>query len=158
MDRKSVTLILFLTLVWLVLSEGFSLSAATTGLIVGTAAVLLHRKYIPLTPIWGVKLFKLVLYPFYLIGQIYLAGFQAIRLVLFGSKVEILDIKTNISSDLMRVALVNSITLIPGTISLNLNGDTITLLWMRKKELPPDTNVGDLIKGNLEKRIIKAER
>jgi len=148
----------------MILSEGFSIITLAVGMAVGAVCYFARKKFIPLEPVRHVKFLRLILYLFYLIGQIYLAGFNAIKLVLFGSRVEIVKIKTKITNDLLRVTLANSITLTPGTISLDLTGDNITVLWLREnKELsvdanPADSNPGDLIKGNLEKKLIKAER
>ena len=159
MTKNSIYVIVVLTLVWVILSENVSLLTVATGIVLGAACELYCRKYLPFGSITGVKFLTLSLYPIYLIGQIYLAGFNAIKLLLTGSRMEIVEIKTNIKHNLLRVALANSITLTPGTIALRLEDDTITVLWLRKKEtLSPDTDISELIKGNLEKRLIKAER
>ena len=159
MIKKNILLVLLLAFIWIILSENFSILTAALGLAVGIGCTMIRRRYIPLTPVRGINYLKLALYPLYLAGQIYLAGFNAIKLILRGSKVEIVEIKTAIKNDFLRVTLANSITLTPGTISMDLNDDTITVLWLRDNEsLPPDADIGDLIKGNLEKRIIKAER
>ena len=155
---KNALLVLVLVLVWIILSEGLSLLSVGAGLLVGIACSLIRRKYLPLSPIRGVRFFRLALYPLFLIGQIYLAGFNAIKLLLFGSSVEIVTIKTSLKHDLLRVALANSITLTPGTISLDLEEDRITVLWLREPgPLPEGDDPDSLIKGKLEKMLAPGE-
>ena len=159
MIKKNILLVLLLALIWIILSENFSILTAAAGIAVGIGCTIIRRKYIPLNPVGGINFLRLALYPIYLIGQIYLAGFNAIKLILTGSKVEIVEIKTSIKNDFLKVTLANSITLTPGTISMDLNDDKITVLWLRENTgLPPDADPGELIKGNLERRIIRAER
>ena len=99
------------------------------------------------------------MYPFYLIGQIYLAGFSAIKLILSQPKVDIVQVKTSVTNEFLKVILANSITLIPGTVSLDLKDETITVLWLREKTSGPEDldNAGELIKGDLEKMLLKTQ-
>ena len=156
---KNILLVLLLVLVWIILNESFTLLSLVIGILAGAGCIIISRKYIPLNPISGLKLSSLLLYPFYLIGQIYLAGFNAIKLILSHPMVEITEIKTVIKNDFLQVLLANSITLTPGTLSLALKNDSITVLWLReKRELLDNENPGEIIKGGLEKKLIKAER
>jgi len=74
--------------------------------------------------------------------------------------VEIVEIKTTLSSLFLRTVLVNSITLVPGSVSLDLKGDIITVLWLKKKDAAPEytENAGELIKGGMERLLLKAQK
>ena len=159
MSKRSIFLILILTLVWVVLSENITPVSLISGLIISIICTLLCRKFLPFEPIRGVKIHKLLFYPLYLILQIYISGLHAIKLIVFKSKVEIVEIKTALKQDILRVALANSITLTPGTISLRLRDDKITVLWLRDtKPGAKNENIDDTIKGKMEKKLIKAEK
>ena len=169
MVLNNVFIVLLLAFIYIILSEVFSLMSLAIGLALGLICTYVRKKFIPLGSVRAVNFPSLVFYFFYLIGQIYIAGFNAIKLIISSSSVEIVKVKTKINNDLLRVTLANSITLTPGTISLDLKDDTITVLWLRENKTPSpdmdpsysnpaDSNPGDLIKGNLEKILIKAER
>ena len=158
MSKNSILLIILLTLAWSVLNERQSVFTLLVGIVLSTACVYYCHKFLPLSTITGVNFLRLLMYPFYLIGQIYLAGFHAIKLILTGGKVSIVEIKTELSNDFLKVILVNSITLIPGTVSLGLNDETITVLWLRRKTNSSEDNAEDILKGNLEKKLLKAQR
>ena len=159
MNKNSIYLITLLTIVWIVLCEELSVPAVATGIVISAGCVYFCRKYLPLTTITGVKFLELGIYPFYLIGQIYLAGFDAIKLIIKGAKVDVVKVNTKITNEFLRVILANSITLTPGTVSLELNGETITILWLRDKASGSRdmNNAGELIKGKLERKLLKTQ-
>ena len=159
MNKNSIYLITLLTLVWVVLCEELSVRVVATGIVTSAGCICFCRKYLPLSTITGVNFLKLGMYPFYLIGQIYLAGIDAIKLIIKGAKVDIIEVKTKITNDFLRVILANSITLTPGTVSLDLNGESITVLWLRDKTSGSEDmdNAGELIKGKLERKLLKSQ-
>ena len=159
MSKRRIFSILILTLIWVILSENFSPASWISGFLISIVCTILCRKFLPLSTVKGVKFHKLLFYPIYVITQIYIAGFHAIKLIIFDSKVEIVEIKTALKQDILRVALANSITLTPGTISLRLREDKITVLWLRsKKPLGQGVSIDESIKGKMERKLIKAEK
>ena len=159
MNKNDIYLVVLLTSVWIILCEDLSIMTVMTGIAVSIGCVCFCHKYIPLNII-TVDFLKLATYPFYLIGQIYLAGFAAIKIVITGASVGIVQVNTKITSDFLKVVLVNSITLIPGSVSLDLKGQVITILWLRGKEDDPqDVEAADkLLKSELEKKLLKAQK
>ena len=160
MNRNSFFPLIIMILLWVILSEVFSAMTLAFGLVLSAFSLYYCRKYLPLGSITGVNYFKLAMYPVFLIGQIYLAGFQAIKMILIGAKADIVDVKTELTNDLLRVLLANSISLTPGSVSLDLKGETITVLWLRDKKSGDEDlgNAGDLIKGKLENKLLKSQR
>jgi len=144
----------------MILRESLSAMTALTGIIVGGCCVYLARRIIPLEKIEGASIFRLFIYLFFLLGQIYLGGIATIRLILFGADVEIVKIRTKIQNSLLKTVLVNSITLVPGSIALDLDEDIITVLWLTKKtEGPPDPEKADaVLKDKLERMLLKAQK
>ena len=152
--------IILLTAVWVVLRESVSLMTVVTGLAVSVGCVLLYRFLIPLPEMERVKPLRLLAYFFYLIGQVYVGGIAALKMVLFGAHVEIVELKTKLTSRVLRTLLVNSITLVPGSISLDLTDDTITVLWLTNisKGSPDLEKADEVLKGRLERMLIKAQK
>jgi len=153
-------MIVMLTVIWIILRENATIATVAIGLAVSAFCVILSRKLIPLAKTEEVKPLRLIVYFFYLLGQIYVGGIAAIRIILSGAHIEIVEITTRVRSRLLQTILVNSITLVPGSISLDLTDDTITALWLtRKTDTPPDFEKADeLLKGKLERMLLKAQK
>ena len=68
----------------------------------------------------------------------------------------VVDIKTNLKDDYSISILANSITLTPGTVTIDKNGNKLKVLWLDVQTRNPK-KAGKIIKGNLEKRFEKRE-
>jgi multisubunit Na+/H+ antiporter MnhE subunit len=91
---------------------------------------------------------------------VYLGGFIVIKQILTHADVDIVRIKTKVSNKFLQTVLSNSITLIPGSTSLDMTDNTITVLRFKDKidDSPDSEKAGEALKGNLEKILLKAER
>jgi len=159
LGRRSIFIVLVLTVVWILLMEELSAMSVAMGVVIGTIVMLFSKKFLPLQAIHNVSFRKLITYPFYLVGQIYAAGFAVIKIIITGSVVDIVTVKTQLKNEALRVMLADSITLTPGSILLSLEKENLTLLWIRGKDTPGDSDTaGEILKGGLEKRLLKAER
>jgi len=160
MNKNDIYLIILLTPMWIILREDLSALTVITGIIVSAGCTYFCHKYIPINIINGVDFLKLAAYPLYLIGQVYLAGFAAIKIIITGASVGIVKVNTKITNDFLKVVLVNSITLIPGSVSLDLKDQAITILWLRgKNDDPQDAGAADeLLKNGLERRLLKGQK
>ena len=96
---------------------------------------------------------------FYLLKEIYVAGFHVIGIILKGqARTDIVQVRTKITNESLRIVLADSITLTPGSVLLDLTGDTITVVWLRGVDEPEEvTNQEKLIMGGLEDALIKAQ-
>lgn len=159
MNRHRIYDVIVLTLVWIILREYFSVFTVVAGIGVSIGCIWFYHKYIPLKEILKANYLKLFLYFLYLIGQVYYAGFFVIKVILTGGKVDIVDVKTKLTDETLRVMLADSITLTPGSILLDLKGDTLTLLWLREKSDMRDKSVADnVLKGGLEDQLLKVQK
>ena len=158
--KNSIYLILILTIIWTILTENLTFWSIGTGHIISIICVYICGKLLRFDKISNINYWRLFLYVFYLIGQIYIAGIAAIKLIIKGAKTDIVVIHTEIDNDFLKVLLANSITLTPGTLTLELKDDRLTVLWLRdKKSGSQDTeNADELIKGKLEKQLLKASK
>ena len=160
MSRVSVYLVVLYSAIWIILTESLALWSIATGIALGVISVFLCNKFIVIERISNLNIWRLLLYIPYLIVQIYLAGFAAIGLIIKGARTEIVKIRTDIDNEYLRVILANSITLTPGTLTLGLSDDRLTVLWLREKSAKPEdiSDAGTIIKGKLEKQLKKAQK
>jgi multisubunit Na+/H+ antiporter MnhE subunit len=130
------------------------------GIAISAGCLLFCGKFLPLPKISGVKPFRFIVYLLFLFGQVCMAGLFAIKFILTDARVEIVEVKTKISNRFLRSVLASSVTLVPGSVSLELNGDAITVLWLTKAAADPKhiDNAGELIIGKLEKMLLKVQK
>ena len=131
----------------------------TIGLGVSIVCVYYSRKFLPLKAITDVSFFKLFLYLFYLLKEIYVAGFHVIGIIIKGqARTDIVTMRTKITNDTLRVVLADSITLTPGSVLLDLTDDNITVVWLRGADEPEELDSAEeLLMDGLENALIKAQ-
>jgi multicomponent Na+:H+ antiporter subunit E len=96
----------------------------------------------------------LVIYMLLIIFKMYVASFKVLFNVIRGNiNPRVVHFRTRLKSDLARVLLANSITLTPGTITLNLEDDHLIVHWLDAKTIH-SKHAGELIKGEFE-RLLK---
>lgn len=146
---------LFLMIFWLILTLNFQLISIIVGISVSLFISLIsynffirsregiHSQFI--NTIW-----YLFLYIFLLLYEMFLASLDVVyRVATMDINPEIVMIKSGIKSDLGILLLANSITLTPGTITVDTEGEYIYVHWLYART----TNFGhaaDLIKGRFE--------
>jgi len=160
MKVGSVLIVLALTCVWILLREDFTVATILSGLFFSAVTLFLCNKALPMGKVTNVKFSKLAMYPLFLIGQVYVAGFHVIKLIFTGASAEIIQVKTDIENESLRILLVDSVTLTPGSVLIKLEGNAFTLLWLKGKgDAALSAEERDtLIKGRLEKWLIKAQK
>ena len=160
LKRNSIFMIVALTGIWIILMESATLFTVGTGLAVSVVCVIFCRRFLPMEKLSGINYFRFFLYIFYLIGQMYVAAVSAVRLVIKGARTEIVEVETVIKNEFLRVMLANSITLVPGSVTLDINEDRLTVLLLTDRDADESTleNAGEQIKGGLERRFLKAQK
>jgi multicomponent Na+:H+ antiporter subunit E len=157
--------ITFLTLfiIWLI----FTFSLEPYSLISGLAgslgiSLLTYRVFIPSHDAsrgaFIPQPFHLILFFIFLIYQLYSSSIKMLVTIIRGNpNPRIVHFRTRLHSDLARMVLANSITFTPGTITLDLNDDHLTVHWFFC-----NTNhsklAGETIKGDFEKYIRRVWR
>ncbi|MFO8065855.1 MAG: Na+/H+ antiporter subunit E [Spirochaetota bacterium] len=100
------------------------------------------------------RVYVLIIYVAVLIFQMYAASFRVLWNILRGRiNPGVVHFRTRLSSDIARVALANSITLTPGTITLDLDDDHLIVHWLDARTTH-SKYAGELVKGAYE-RILK---
>lgn len=132
-------MIVLLFLLWIVLNGRFTADAGmlqivVVGIAVAAVAYWFAHKALGYTLKAELRIFRktpiLIAYLFLLIKEIIVANFQMMKIVL-GKKLDIhpviVKIKVPLKTRFARVLLANSITLTPGTITAELEGDEFTI-------------------------------
>ncbi|MCL2856077.1 MAG: Na+/H+ antiporter subunit E [Defluviitaleaceae bacterium] len=161
MGKYSFVIIIAMALIWIVLTETADWSSLAIGLLVGAFCIFFSDRFLPPVDGGRVKFSKLIFYPIYIIGQVYLAGLTMIKFIIKGADYQMVPVKTTLKAEALRVMLMDSMTFVPGSVSVDLNDGIITSLWIFDKgtdleKLGPD-KVSELAKGGLEKKLARAD-
>jgi len=96
------------------------------------------------------RLHYAVMYFLFLILEIYISSFKVVVKVISGNiNPRIVHFRTRLKYDLARALLANSITLTPGTVTLDLDEDHLVVHWLDAKTTHSH-HAAKLIKGRLE--------
>ena len=160
MRRNDVYLTLIFTIIWVILREEVTLSAVLIGVAISAVCVLFTKKFLPLESITGVSYFRFLKHVVYVFGQMYVGAIFAIRLVIKGAKTDVIEIRTELKNDFLRVMLANSITLVPGSVTLELRGDRLVILLLHEKTWGDEelAKAGKRVKGGLENKLLSAQK
>ena len=149
---------LILLTIWVILLGNLSLVTFLSGAAVSMICMWFVKKFFPLEKIRDVRFFRLVLFFPYLIKEIYVQGFLVIRKIFSAAEPEIIIAKTELKSDFLKAVLVNSLTLTPGSIALDIQDDKVKILSLTYKN---DTHVYDPDnppEEPIEQRLRKVEK
>lgn len=94
-----------------------------------------------------------VIYFFLLLYKLYVSSFKTAFSILRGSyNPRVVHFRTRLSSDLARSVVSGSLTLTPGTMTLELTDDHLVVHWLNA-ETTHSRYAGELIKGSFEKLL-----
>jgi len=113
---------------WLILNANFQMENILIGLAVSFSIALLHTKLFTHTALDSIHPIWLVVYLWVLLKNLIISNIRiAIRTFSKDMKLSpaIVAVKTNLESDWKKLLLANSITLTPGTLTLDIKGDTL---------------------------------
>lgn len=151
-------LFIFLLLVWLLLTSSFHLQEIITGLSVSLILSLFLGHYylkLGLPPLSIKRSIFFLAYVGVLFWEIIKANFDVAYRVLHPKmpiKPGIVTIKTGLKSDIAKMILANSITLTPGTFTLDILGDNLLIHWINVKTEDVD-EASKIIGGKFEKYL-----
>ncbi len=150
--------VLILTLVWCLWNESFSLRRLIEGVIFGsislalTSRVALRDSY---PDRFVVSPLKILRYAAIVFVQIYVSGFDAIKLTLRGDlNPGIVDIPTKAPDSLSGVLIADAITLTPGTVTIDYDKDTMKVVWIDVSARTPE-EAAQSIKGSFENVFVE---
>lgn len=138
--KNFLYLFLLLMLVWLALTSSFHWQELTAGILISLIlSLFLNKTYLELgLPPPGIKRIVFVfIYIGILFKEIIKANIDvAYRIIHPKMPINpgIVVIKTRLKSDIAKMALANSITLTPGTFTLDILGDNLLIHWINVKD------------------------
>lgn len=131
-------------LLWIMLTGSFAIAELSIGLVVAAVVTLASRPHLALFS--GLRLSFSSIRPFLTYLGVFLAALiranlDMARRVLSPSlplHPGVVEVKTQLKSSLGRLILANSITLTPGTLTVDLQGDSILIHWV---DIPPGSDI-----------------
>ena len=172
MDRRSsigelrtfsgfVSLWVVLIFIWIASNSSLAVESVITGAVI--AGVLAHKfgsnsgvwQSIRLSP---TRLYHFIRYTGSFVVELVRANINMLRYV-YSPRIDIapgiVKIKTNLKSPIGRLALVNSIALTPGSLVIDIKGDTLLIHWLDVKTADPD-EAASMIAGAFAEHLEKA--
>jgi len=150
----STGIVLLCVIVWIVLNESISFQDIILGGALGIISLYITHKYLHFDiyrSTYHIRFCVLIKYFLLLVFQIYKSGFSTIKKIITGKiNPDIVEIDTEIKNDLYICFLANSITLTPGTVTIEKNGRKLRVLWIDCKT-KDKKRAGEMIKGAFEK-------
>ena len=124
---------IFLFLIWMGLTMSLSTQELTTGFIVSFIIALLYVKNYKSSDKFSFNPIAYIIYLVVFLKNLVLSNWDVARRVIdpkLPINPGIVAIKTNLKKDYKKLMLANSITLTPGTITLDVKDDTLYIHWI----------------------------
>lgn len=157
LENKEI--IILLTLIWIILFEYFTPFIFVSGLLVSIMVVLFTDKFLlkgNYEYSYVIGFGTLLRYGIRLIIEIYVAGVAVIPTIIKGdADVEIVRVETKLKDELLIDILANSITLTPGTVSVDKIGNQLLILNLNAQKSGEDRR--ELIPLRLEQILLDYE-
>jgi len=137
---------LFLFVIWLALTMSLGIQEVVTGLVVSVIVALLYTKNFQGDENFRIKPLIYLKYLGVFLKELVLANIDVAKRVIdpkLPINPGIVAIKTNLKEDYKKLILANSITLTPGTITMDVQGDTLYIHWI-------DATTNDIQKASKE--------
>jgi multicomponent Na+:H+ antiporter subunit E len=156
-----VSLWVVLVFIWIASNSSFAIESVAAGAVI--AGVLAYSfgsrdrvwQSIRLSP---ERLYHFIRYTGSFVVELVGANINMLRYVYsprIGIAPGIVEIKTRLKSPIGRLALANSIALTPGSLVIDIKGDTLLIHWLDVKTTDPD-EAASIIAGPFEKHLEKA--
>ncbi len=138
--NRYIFTVIVLYVAWLLLTATTRMDELVVGLIVSLLVAIGSFDYLTehgLRNLSPKRLFYLLIYIPYYLWQVILANFDMAYRVLAPSmpiKPGIVTVRTNLKTDMGKLSLANSITLTPGTLTMDVKKDTLLVHWIYVKD------------------------
>jgi multicomponent Na+:H+ antiporter subunit E len=148
--KNFLYLFIFLLAIWIILTNSTETAEILTGFFISlTLALLLSKNYQTLgfPPISIKRIVYLVIFILVLLKEIVKANFDVAYRVLHPKmpiKPGIVIIKTELKQDIAKTLLANSITLTPGTFTLDIKGDELLIHWINVKSVKKEDSTREI--------------
>ena len=151
---------MLLTSVWVMANSSFAIESVVSGALISAvlASLFTHK-----TSVWqGFRFSPFRLYYFFLYTSVFVVEVVRANIVMmryvYAPRIEIapgvIKVKTRLKTPLGRLALANSIALTPGSLVLDIEGDTLFVHWLDVRTIDPN-EATQVIAGPFEEYLEK---
>ena len=157
--KKLSILFVFCFGLWLLLTASLSVDELIAGLLVSTLVTAISARHSEVFSDLRITPFSILAFVRYLLAffkALIVANFDVARRVLSPSlplDPAMVEIRTSLKSDIGKLILANSITLTPGTLSVDIDGDRILIHWIDRPRDMSIEAVSERIAADFEKHI-----
>ena len=140
-----VRLSFLFTFIYVILNENISLLTLGLGVVSSVAAIFLTNKILEIdyVEMFHINLWLVLTYFWIIIRDTYVAGFDVIIRIFKGNiKPNFINYSSHLNDEFLTVLLANAITMPPGAITVDRDGDEMTILTVgyKKDEFRKTTN------------------
>lgn len=124
-------LVFLFTLIYIILSENFSVLTIMLGVASAIASIFLTNKILAVdyVEIFRLNLFLIIVYFWIILRDTYIVGFDVIKRIFTGNvKPNFIAYKSKLNDEFLTVLLANAITMPPGTIAVSREGHDMEIL------------------------------
>ncbi|WP_189910948.1 Na+/H+ antiporter subunit E [Clostridium cochlearium] len=149
---KILTIHLYL-IFWLILAQRFTLETIILGYVISYCVFKFNEEMLCIN-INFKKCKYILIYCFCLVKEVFKANFHVAKIILspkMNISPRVVSFETKIKSNFLRTVLANSITLTPGTLTVNVQDNIFTVHCLE------ESNIEDLKDSNFEKILLKFE-
>ena len=128
---------LFLFILWLVLTSSLGLQNVLVGIVVSTGIALLYTKMFKDEKVEHFSISAALVYLYVLLKNLVTSNIQINKRILrkeLKISTAIVAVKTDLKPDWKKLLLANSITLTPGTLTLDIKGDMLFIHTLQYEE------------------------
>jgi multicomponent Na+:H+ antiporter subunit E len=153
-----VNLWLTLFIIWLIANNTFALDSAIAGMVISAFIAMAFAAYSKVYSV--VRWSPMVIYYYLMYLIVFLSELVkanvSVMLLVFSPRINIrpaiVEIKTELKSPMGRLALANTITLTPGTLVVDIKGDSLFIHWINISTIDP-VEATEAIAGRFEKYL-----
>ncbi|GAB6089339.1 Na+/H+ antiporter subunit E [Spirochaeta dissipatitropha] len=158
--RNNAGLVFLLSVVWMILNESISLHIVLSGPIVAVVVLFFTNRLVlkaDYQSFYRIRPFVLFRYCIVLLKEIYVAGFHAMEKIITKKvNINIVGFDTKLTDPFHISLLANSITLTPGTVTMEKSGQHLEVIWIDAHTQDPD-EAGREIMGSFERMLIQSD-
>ena len=157
MGKHTIFVMMALTCVWVILMEQVSWQNVAVGMFMSMLCLHFIGKFLNFEEIRNVNFYKLAIYPLWLLGRIYIDAFYLIKMILTDAKWGITTHRLGLDNEALCNILADSITLTPGSVLLEREGEHIALLCIGDRN-KPGYSTAEYGLRSIEKMLLKTQR
>jgi len=157
MGKHTIFVTIALTFMWIILMEQISWPNVAIGMFISMLCMHFMGKFLNFEEIRNVNFYKLAIYPLWLVGRIYTDALYMIKMILTDSKWGVATYELEIENEALRNILADSITLTPGSVFMEREGENITLLCIGDAKKDGYPTAEDDLKS-IQRMLIKSQK